>query len=58
MIISLAPSAISSRNASGKAKSQQISIPTRPIGVLMASCRSLPEEVKCGRSGCQIFFLR
>jgi hypothetical protein len=58
MITMSAPSAINSRNASGKAKSQQINIPTRPTGVSIASWRSCPEEVKCGRSGCQIFFFR
>jgi hypothetical protein len=53
-----APSTISSRNASGNARSQHISIPTRPIGVSIATWGSGPEEVRWGRSGCQMFFLR
>lgn len=35
MIIILAPAAINSRNASGKARSQQMSKPTGPRGVWM-----------------------
>lgn len=37
MITISAPSAINSRNASGNARSQQINMPTRPIGVSIAS---------------------
>jgi hypothetical protein len=58
MITISAPSAINSRNASGNARSQQINMPTRPIGVSIAWWRSWPDEVKCGLSGCQMFFLR
>ena len=47
-----APLAMSSRNASGNARSQQISRPTLPMGVSMTSCVSRPDEVRCGRSGC------
>lgn len=52
-----APFAINSLNASGKAKSQQISNPTFPIGVSNTSCASCVELVKCSRSGPQRFFL-
>ena len=55
-IIIFAPPAISSRNASGKARSQHISIPTLPRGVSKATCGSCRDEVRCGRSGCQRFF--
>lgn len=53
-----APAAMSSRNASGNAKSQQISSPTFPTGVSKTGCGSAPEEMRYGRSGCQMFFLR
>ena len=47
-----APLAISSRNASGKARSQQTRMPTGPRGVWIVSCGACVEEVRCGRSGC------
>jgi hypothetical protein len=41
-----APAAMSSLNASGNAKSQQIRKPTGPIGVLMISCGSCFDDVR------------
>jgi hypothetical protein len=58
MIIVFAPWAISSLNASGKARSQQISKPTFPKGVVKTSWGSVVEEWRCSRSGIQRFFLR
>lgn len=52
IMIIFAPCDINSLNASGNARSQQISSPTLPIGVSKASCDSFPLEDKCGRSGC------
>lgn len=52
MIIIFAPPAISSRNASGKARSQHIRRPTGPRGVWITSWGSWVLEVRCGRSGC------
>ena len=46
IIIVLAPEAISSRKASGKARSQQMRSPTRPIGVSNATCGEWEEEVR------------
>jgi len=45
-----APCEISSLHASGKAKSQQISIPTFPSGVSKTGCSSIAEEVRWSRS--------
>lgn len=47
----LAPCAISSRKASGKARSQQMSKPTLPRGVSKTSWTSRLELVRCSRSG-------
>lgn len=52
MMIIFAPLAINSRNASGKARSQQMSMPTGPRGVWIVSCGACVEEVRWGRSGC------
>lgn len=41
-----APAAMSSRNASGKARSQQIRRPTLPIGVVKTSWGACVEEVR------------
>ncbi len=46
MIIVLAPAAMSSRKASGKARSQHISIPTGPMGVEKVRWGSSVEEVR------------
>jgi hypothetical protein len=48
--MSCAPCAISSRKASGKAMSQQMSRPTLPSGVSKTSCGSRVEEVRWSRS--------
>ena len=52
MMISLAPEAMSSRKASGKAMSQHMRRPMGPRGVenVMWGCEE--EEVRWGRSGC------
>lgn len=50
MMMILAPLAISSRKASGKARSQHISRPTLPIGVSNTSCTSRPDAVMWSRS--------
>ncbi len=52
MMMSFAPLAINSRNASGKARSQQMRMPTGPRGVWKLSCGAWVDEVRCGRSGC------
>ena len=52
MMMSFAPLAINSRNASGKARSQQMRMPTGPRGVWKLSCGAWVEDVRCGRSGC------
>ena len=46
IIIILAPEAISSRKASGKARSQQMRSPTGPRGVLNVTCGESEEEVR------------
>ena len=48
----LAPPAMSSRKASGKARSQQMSMPTGPRGVEMTVWGAWVLEVRWGRSGC------
>ena len=52
MMMIFAPLAISSLNASGKARSQQMRMPTGPRGVWIISCGAWVEDVRCGRSGC------
>ena len=52
MIMIFAPLAINSLNASGKARSQQMRMPTGPRGVWNVSCAACVEEVRWGRSGC------
>ena len=52
MMMSFAPRAMSSRKASGKARSQQMRRPTGPRGVWMMSCGSCLLDVRWGRSGC------
>ena len=51
MMMSCAPAAMSSRKASGKARSQQIRRPTLPRGVSKTSCGCVVEEVRWLRSG-------
>lgn len=46
IIIILAPEAMSSRNASGKARSQQMRRPTGPRGVSNVRCGCSEEEVR------------
>ena len=52
MMIILAPVAMSSRKASGKAMSQHIRRPTGPRGVSNVMWGFSDEEVRWGRSGC------
>lgn len=47
-----APDVMRARKASGKARSQQISIPTFPRGVSIVMCGSWVEDVRWARSGC------
>lgn len=52
MMISLAPEAMSSRKASGKAMSQHMRRPMGPRGVENVTWGCEEEEVRWGRSGC------
>jgi len=49
-MMSFAPCAIISRNASGNAKSQQTTIPTLPSGVSNTGCASRADDVRCNLS--------
>ena len=52
MMIILEPVAMSSRKASGKARSQQMRRPRGPRGVWIVVWGNVVEDVRWGRSGC------